>query len=65
MSDITSRSDMTVDLINFIGNDDSVIRAAKVSTATDFTVDESSLADQLIIPSSERGGSDLPKLPSA
>ena len=40
MSDITFRSDMTVDLINFMGNDDSVIRAAKVSTATDFTVDE-------------------------
>ena len=42
MSDITFRSDMTVDLINFMGNDDSVIRAAKVSTATDFTVDEMS-----------------------
>lgn len=42
MSDITFRSDMTVDLIDSMGNDDSVIRAAKVSTMTDTTVDEMS-----------------------
>lgn len=42
MSDITFRSDMTVDLVNFMGNDDSVIRAAKVSTMTDTAVDEMS-----------------------
>ena len=42
MSDITFRSDMTVDLIDSMGNDDSVIRAAKVSTMTDATVDEMS-----------------------
>lgn len=42
MPDITFRSDMTVDLIDSMGNDDSVIRAAKVSTMTDATVDEMS-----------------------
>ena len=42
MSDITFRSDMTVDLIDSMGNDDSVIRAAKVSTMTDTTVNEMS-----------------------
>ena len=42
MSDITFRSDMTVDLIDSMGNDDSVIRAAKVSTMTDTAVDEMS-----------------------
>lgn len=42
MTDITFRSDMTVDLIDSMGNDDSVIRAAKVSTMTDTTVDEMS-----------------------
>ena len=42
MPDITFRSDMTVDLIDSLGNDDSVIRAAKVSTMTDATVDEMS-----------------------
>lgn len=42
MSDITFRSDMTVDLIDSMGSDDSVIRAAKVSTMTDTTVDEMS-----------------------
>ena len=46
MSDITFRSDMTVDLIDSMGNDDSVIRAAKVSTMTDTTVDEMSDADK-------------------
>ena len=44
MSDITFRSDMTVDLIDSMGNDDSVIRSAKVSTMTDTTVDEMSQA---------------------
>ena len=34
MYDITFRSDMTVDLIDSMGNDDSVIRSAKVSTMT-------------------------------
>ena len=43
MSDIAYRSDMTVDLIDSMGNDDSVIRAAKVSTMTDTTVDEMSI----------------------
>ena len=42
MPDIPFRSDMTVDLIDSMGNDDSVIRAAKVSTMTDATVDEMS-----------------------
>ena len=42
MSEYTFRSDMTVDLIDSMGNDDSVIRAAKVSTMTDTTVDEMS-----------------------
>ena len=42
MSDLTFRSDMTVDLIDSMGNDDSVIRAAKVSTLTDTTVNEMS-----------------------
>ena len=46
MSDITFRTDMTVDLIDSMGNDDSVIRAAKVSTMTDTTVDEMSDADK-------------------
>lgn len=46
MSEYTFRSDMTVDLINFMGNDDTVIRAAKVSTITDATVDEMSDADK-------------------
>ena len=44
MSEITSRSDMTVDLIDSMGNDDSVIRSAKVSTMTDTTVDDMSAA---------------------
>ena len=44
MSDITFRSDMTVDLIDSMGNDDSVIRSAKVSTMTDTTVDAMSAA---------------------
>ena len=44
MSDITFRSDMTVDLIDSMGNDDSVIRSAKVSTMTDTTVDDMSEA---------------------
>lgn len=44
MSEYTFRSDMTVDLIDSMGNDDSVIRAAKVSTMTDTTVDEMSVA---------------------
>ena len=44
MSDITFRSDMTVDLIDSMGNDDSVIRSAKVSTMTDTTVDDMSTA---------------------
>lgn len=44
MSDITFRSDMTVDLIDSMGNDDSVIRSAKVSTMTDTTVDDMSAA---------------------
>ena len=42
MSKITFRSDMTVDLIDSMGNDDSVIRSAKVSTMTDMTVDDMS-----------------------
>lgn len=42
MYDITFRSDMTVDLIDSMGNDDSVIRSAKVSTMTDTTVDDMS-----------------------
>ena len=42
MSDITFRSDMTVHFLDFMGSDDSVIRAAKVSTMTDTTVDEMS-----------------------
>ena len=42
MYDITFRSDMTVDLIDSMGSDDSVIRSAKVSTMTDTTVDEMS-----------------------
>lgn len=42
MSDVTFRSDMTVGLIDSMGGDDSVIRAAKVSTMTDTTVDEMS-----------------------
>ena len=46
MSDITFRSDMTVELVDSMGNDDSVIRAAKVSTMTDTTVDEMSDADK-------------------
>ena len=44
MYDITFRSDMTVDLIDSMGNDDSVIRSAKVSTMTDTTVDDMSIA---------------------
>ena len=44
MYDITFRSDMTVDLIDSMGNDDSVIRSAKVSTMTDTTVDDMSAA---------------------
>ena len=44
MSEITFRSDMTVDLIDSMGNDDSVIRSAKVSTMTDTTVDDMSTA---------------------
>ena len=44
MSEITFRSDMTVDLIDSMGNDDSVIRFAKVSTMTDTTVDDMSEA---------------------
>ena len=44
MSEITFRSDMTVDLIDSMGNDDSVIRSAKVSTMTDTTVDDMSAA---------------------
>ena len=44
MSDITFRSDMTVDLIDSMGSDDSVIRSAKVSTMTDTTVDDMSTA---------------------
>ena len=44
MSEITFRSDMTVDLIDSMGNDDSVIRSAKVSTMTDTTVDDMSEA---------------------
>ena len=44
MYDITFRSDMTVDLIDSMGNDDSVIRSAKVSTMTDTTVDDMSQA---------------------
>lgn len=44
MYDITFRSDMTVDLIDSMGNDDSVIRSAKVSTMTDTTVDDMSTA---------------------
>ena len=44
MSDITFRSDMTIDLIDSMGNDDSVIRSAKVSTMTDTTVDDMSTA---------------------
>lgn len=43
MSEYTFRSDMTVDLIDSMGNDDSVIRAAKVSTMTDTTVVEMSV----------------------
>ena len=43
MSELTFRSDMTVDLIDTMGNDDSVIRAAKVSTMTDTAVDEMSI----------------------
>ena len=46
MSDITFRSDMTVDLIDSMGNDDSVIRSAKVSTMTDTTVDDMSQASK-------------------
>ena len=42
MYDITFRSDMTVDLIDSMGNDDSVIRSAKVSTMADTTVDDMS-----------------------
>ena len=42
MSELTFRSDMTVDLIDSMGNDDSVICAAKVSTMTDTTVNEMS-----------------------
>lgn len=42
MYDIIFRSDMTADLIDSMGNDDSVIRAAKVSTMTDDTVDKMS-----------------------
>lgn len=41
---IEFRSDMTVDLIDSMGNDDSVIRSAKVSTMTDTTVDDMSAA---------------------
>ena len=44
MSDITFRSDMTVDLIDSMGNDDSVIRSAKVSTMTDTAVADMSAA---------------------
>lgn len=44
MYDITFRSDMTVGLIDSMGNDDSVIRSAKVSTMTDTTVDDMSAA---------------------
>ena len=44
MYDITFRSDMTVDLIDSMGSDDSVIRSAKVSTMTDTTVDDMSTA---------------------
>ena len=44
MYDVTFRSDMTVDLIDSMGNDDSVIRSAKVSTMTDTTVDDMSAA---------------------
>ena len=44
MSDITFRSDMTVDLIDSMGNDDSVIRSAKVSTMTDTAVADMSTA---------------------
>ena len=44
MSEITFRSDMTVDLIDSMGNDDSVIRSAKVSTMADTTVDTMSAA---------------------
>ena len=44
MSELTFRSDMTVGLIDSMGNDDSVIRAAKVSTMADTTVDEMSVA---------------------
>ena len=44
MSEITFRSDMTVDLIDSMGTDDSVIRSAKVSTMTDTTVDDMSAA---------------------
>ena len=43
MTDITFRSDMTVDLIDSMGIVDSAIRAAKVSTMTDTTVDEMSV----------------------
>lgn len=42
MTEITFRSDMTVELVNHMGDDLSVIRAAKVSTMTDTTVDEMS-----------------------
>lgn len=44
MSEITFRSYMTVDLIDSMGNDDSVIRSAKVSTMADTTVDTMSAA---------------------
>ena len=46
MSEITFRSDMTVDLIDSMGNDDSVIRSAKVSTMTDTAVDDMSTASK-------------------
>ena len=34
------RDDMTVELVDFMGDDESIIKAAKVSTMTDATVDE-------------------------
>ena len=36
------RDDMTVELVDFMGDDESIIKAAKVSTMTDATVDEMS-----------------------
>lgn len=40
MSEITLRSDMTVDLVDHMGSDDSILRAMMVSTKKDATVAE-------------------------